>query len=122
MMIKKKSNPWARLKYLYILPVATIAITAFARPEISERMDEISSVKVNELTSIAKEKEVKSDEKLESPLYIIDGIKKSEADVQLIALETIESMHVWKGEEAVKKYGEAGKNGVVEIKLKKGGL
>ena len=122
MMIKKKSNPWARLKYFYVLPVTFVVVTAFARPEISERMDEISSVKVNELTSIAKEKEVKSDEKLESPLVLVDGVKKSEADIQLIAPETIESMHVWKGEEAVKKFGEEGKNGVVEIKLKKGGL
>ena len=42
MMLKEKSNPWARLKYLYILPVAAIAVTAFARPEISETAEEIS--------------------------------------------------------------------------------
>ena len=35
MMLKKKSNPWARLKYLYVLPLAVIAVAAFARPEIS---------------------------------------------------------------------------------------
>ena len=32
MMLKKKSNPWARLKYLYVLPLAAIAVAAFARP------------------------------------------------------------------------------------------
>ena len=37
MMLKEKSNPWARLKYLYVLPLAAIAVTAFARPEISEK-------------------------------------------------------------------------------------
>ena len=42
MMLKEKSNPWAKLKYLYILPVAAIAVTAFARPEISETAEEIS--------------------------------------------------------------------------------
>ena len=60
MMIKKKSNPWARMKYLYVLPLAAVAVAAFARPEVSNKLDEISSVKVNDLTSIVKAEEVKS--------------------------------------------------------------
>ncbi len=60
MMIKKKSNPWARLKYLYVLPLTAIAVVAFARPEVSNEFAEISSVKVNDLTSIVKMDEVKS--------------------------------------------------------------
>ena len=52
MMLKEKSNPWARLKYLYVLPLAAIAVTAFARPEISGKMDEISAVKVNDFVQI----------------------------------------------------------------------
>ena len=62
-MLKKKSNPWARLKYLYVLPLAAIAVAAFARPEISSELDEISAVKVNDLTAIMKTEEVKSLEK-----------------------------------------------------------
>ena len=57
-MLKEKSNPWARLKYLYVLPLAAIAVTAFARPEISEKVEEISAVKVNDLAAIV-EKRVK---------------------------------------------------------------
>ena len=52
MMIRKKSNPWARVKYLYVLPLAAVTVAAFARPEISEPLDEISSVKVNDLSVI----------------------------------------------------------------------
>ncbi|MCR8873204.1 M56 family metallopeptidase [Phocaeicola barnesiae] len=52
MMIRKKSNPWARAKYLYVLPLAAVTVAAFARPEISEPLDEISSVKVNDLSAI----------------------------------------------------------------------
>ena len=59
MMLKEKSNPWARLKYLYVLPLAAIAVTAFARPEISEKVEEISAVKVNDLEEIV---ETKSEE------------------------------------------------------------
>ena len=40
MMLKEKSSPWARLKYLYVLPVAAIAVTAFARPEVSNKVEE----------------------------------------------------------------------------------
>ncbi len=46
MMLTEKSNPWARAKYLYILPLAALAVTAFARPEVSAVADEISAVKV----------------------------------------------------------------------------
>ena len=60
MMMKKKSNPWARAKYLYVLPLATVAIAAFARPEVSNEANEISSVKVNDLASIVKAEEAKS--------------------------------------------------------------
>ena len=82
MMLKEKSNPWARLKYLYILPVAAIAVTAFARPEISEtaeeisrmsdalgmeqasllfsRLHDISAAKVNDLTAIVEAKVTKT--------------------------------------------------------------
>lgn len=48
MMLQKKSNAWARLKYVYILPLTAIAIAAFARPEISQSFEEISSVKVSD--------------------------------------------------------------------------
>ena len=60
MMLKGKSSPWARLKYLYVLPVAAIAVTAFARPEVSETVEEISAVKVNDLTAIVETKVAES--------------------------------------------------------------
>ena len=62
MMIKRKSNPWARMKCLYVLPLATLAVAAFARPEISAPLDEISDVKVTDLSAIVKADGVKSAE------------------------------------------------------------
>ena len=58
MMLKEKSSPWARMKYLYVLPVAAITLTAFARPEISNELNEISTIKANDITSILDAKEV----------------------------------------------------------------
>ena len=60
MMLKEKSSPWARLKYLYVLPLAAIAVTAFARPEVSETVKEISTVKVNDLSAIVETKVAES--------------------------------------------------------------
>ena len=37
MMLKKKSKPWMRSKALYILPVAVVALSAFATPELNNR-------------------------------------------------------------------------------------
>lgn len=60
MMLKEKSSPWACLKYLYVLPVAAVAVTAFARPEVSEKVEEISAFKVNDLAAIVETKVAES--------------------------------------------------------------
>jgi TonB family protein len=52
------------------------------------------------------------------PLIVKDGLIAENENVNNIPPETIESINVLKGESATKKYGEKGKNGVVEITLK----
>ena len=59
MMMKKKSNPWARMKYVYVLPLAAVAVAAFARPEVSNRLGEISSVDASLLVQTLQDKTVK---------------------------------------------------------------
>ncbi|MDR1005112.1 MAG: TonB family protein [Prevotellaceae bacterium] len=56
MMKREKSNQWARAKYFYVLPLAAVAVTAFARPEVSAVTSEISAVKVTDLTTIVETK------------------------------------------------------------------
>lgn len=41
-MFRKDSNPWMRTKGLYIIPVAVIALSAFATPELNNRVDAIT--------------------------------------------------------------------------------
>ncbi|MGB6083821.1 DUF6146 family protein [Moheibacter sp.] len=62
--------------------------------------------------------EVKSPD-LPKPLYFINGKQTNEAVVNELDPNTIESINVLKGEKAIEKYGEQGKNGLIEIKLKK---
>ncbi len=84
MMIKKKSNPWARLKYLYILPLAAASIAAFARPEVSNSLDEISSAKVSDLASIMKADGEKNVEKISKKKGLFKGTVLSDVDGQPI--------------------------------------
>ncbi|WP_372768340.1 M56 family metallopeptidase [Lutibacter sp.] len=53
-----------------------------------------------------------------NPLYILDGKEISKEELNKIDAKIIKSMNVIKGEEALKKYGDKGKNGVVEIVIK----
>ena len=59
MMLKKKSNPWARLKYCMCFHWQPLPWQPLPRPEISSELDEISAVKVNDLTAIMKPKRLK---------------------------------------------------------------
>lgn len=72
MMQKRKSNPWARAKYLYVLPLAAVAVAAFARPEISGESNQLSDAKVTDLAAIVKAKSV---ETLAPQDSVYDGVQ-----------------------------------------------
>lgn len=55
----------------------------------------------------------------ESTLIMVDGKSITQKEMADINPNTIESINVLKGESAIKKYGDKGTNGVVEITLKK---
>ena len=52
------------------------------------------------------------------PTYFVEGVKISEQEMKSIPTENIKSINILKGEEAIKKYVNDGKNGVIEISLK----
>ncbi|MAU27256.1 MAG: hypothetical protein CMH48_10025 [Muricauda sp.] len=52
-------------------------------------------------------------------LYFIDGKKATAKEVEKLSSEEIETINVWKGDKAVKKFGKKAKDGVVEITTKK---
>ena len=53
------------------------------------------------------------------PLILVDGKETDKKDFDKIAPNAIQSVNVWQGNDAVKKFNEKGKNGVIEIELKK---
>jgi len=56
MMLKEKSSPQARAKYIYILPLAALSVMAFARPEVSDASAVLTKAKVTDLWTIPQEK------------------------------------------------------------------
>ena len=48
MMSKQKSNPYSRLKYLYVLPLLALVVTVFANPQVQNEMNRISAVSIND--------------------------------------------------------------------------
>jgi hypothetical protein len=50
-----------------------------------------------------------------SPLYVIDGKVYTNDKIETVDPKNIESINVLKGKKATEKYGDKGKNGVIEI-------
>ena len=63
MMMKEKSHPWARLKYLYVLPLAAISMVAFAHTEAANNSNGVSEAKGTEVLANAQTLDEKSNEK-----------------------------------------------------------
>lgn len=141
MMTKEKSSKWACAKFLYVLPLAAVAVAAFARPEVSGVSNQLSSAKVTDLAALVKENKVEKTSVLpldtmvivtdtlklqgnvpnlaQHPLVVVDG-KPMEWDVfsKEITPDRIESITVLKDEQAA-AYGARGqKNGVMVIVTK----
>ncbi len=57
---------------------------------------------------------------LTRPSFYLDGVKITEKEMNAISVNDIASVNVLKGEQALKKYPEDGKNGVMIITTKKG--
>lgn len=49
MMLKQKSNPWAKAKYLIALPLAVLCVSCLSSPEASEITDQVSEGKVSDI-------------------------------------------------------------------------
>ena len=97
------------------LPIPTIKIGevngALTATLSSTSEFEIIEEKPNKITAKSSKKTL--------PIYVVDGKITSNITVKEMDTKNIESISVLKGESAIKKYGERGKNGVIEITTKK---
>jgi TonB-dependent Receptor Plug Domain/Gram-negative bacterial TonB protein C-terminal len=77
------------------------------------------SIAVAQDTSAVKIKRNDSATLKNTPLYLLNGIEIKQSDLNNLSPHDIEKVNVLKDSNAVKKYGNRGINGVVEIILKK---
>lgn len=84
----------------------------FARTEFCENADGTKTLKVYSKPADDQQTNEKK------PIYVLNGKPISEKEMKEIDPTEIDAITVLKGEKAVEKYGEMGKEGVVEITLK----
>jgi TonB family protein len=110
MMTFQTSHTIQKLKFLWVIP--GVIIIALACSELDEKYAETDAVESAELTTF----EIK-----EGMLYVIDGeIHEVHEKIihEVLQPEAIQSINVYKGDKALEKYGNIGKNGVIEIVTK----
>ena len=132
MMSNKKSSRLSAWKALYVFPLVGISLAASAETKFDYRYEEQSAVQRDSVVSTFTVKGSINLENLpkivvgvsdideNNPLYIVDG-KVAAADFNLKSIDpqTIEHVTVLKDKTTVEKYGDAAKNGVIIIELKK---
>lgn len=131
MMMKEKSHPWARLKYLYVLPLAAISMVAFAHTEAVNNSNGISEAKGTEVLANNQIPGVESSEN-EKVLIVVDGkltiqnaapadwANKGFANLIGVTPDEIAQMEVIKEPEILAQWNVPGATGAVLVTTKKG--
>ena len=130
MMMKEKSHPWARLKYLYVLPLAAISMVAFAHTEAANNSNGISEAKGTEVLANNQIPGVESSEN-EKVLIVVDGkltiqnaapadwANKGFANLIGVTPDEIAQMEVIKEPEILAQWNIPGATGAVLVTTKK---
>ena len=129
MMQKSKSSVWMRSKVLYIIPMATLALSAFATSEsVSPSGKEIAKNE-DKVIKISPSGQADGTKKVGSSVVfptdsnvvcLLDGKEASQETAKVLSPEEIESITVVKNPEAAASMGYPGKT-VQVIKTKKDG-
>ena len=105
-MLKKQTSPWARLKVLYVLPVAAVVLFAASCNNPKEEAEASETPEKMQLSS-------------NDALVIVDGIEMSAEAFKNLNPDDIDHIDVLKSESATSLYGPKGANGVVVVTTKK---
>lgn len=121
MMNQKKSNRWARLKSLFLFPLAAMTVATFAHPPI----DELKYSFLNDrglLTTVEMKREGYFTSSMkDSVLVVVDEQVKGYGEEALnsIPSEQIKSIQTVHSDDAIAEYGNQAKHGVILITMKK---
>ena len=122
MMLKQQTSPWARLKALFVLPVALVAVVAISCTSPKEKKDynKLSNVRVHGAEPFlvftfedSTEIHIKGEQ-----LNFDANPDFNHLEVCGLTSENIDAISVLQSEESKSLYGEAGKNGVIHFRVK----
>ena len=132
MMKRIKSNPWMRSKALYVIPVAVLALSAFATPKFVAPIK--GAVSIPDTTMLHVRGTTTTNGNAQ-PLIVLNGqiyeipedmkdinIEREEQFTKLlnVKVEDIESITVLQKDAAIAKWGDKGSNGVIVINTRSG--
>lgn len=106
--MKKQTSPWARLKVLYVLPVAALVLFAAS-------CDNPKEADAKQVPGII---ELEAPEAVD-PLFVVDGKVISAEEFKNLNQDDIDHVTVLKDKSATEIWGSRGENGVIEITTKK---
>lgn len=105
------------------LKLSNVTFITKDKQEVLNALEKKANVVIEKKTEDGTEKYIIVDSKVgkdaNKPTFYLDGVKITEKEMKAISPNDIESVNILKGENAIKKYPEDGKDGVVEIKLKR---
>ena len=127
-MLTQTSNPkYSYLRRVMLLPllvitISLVSIKVHAREKIEKKVEAIKENLISFVVDTTKPTiiNIKADtvNQQNKPVYFVDGVKITEVEMNAISADKIKSVNVLKGDKALKKYPNEGKNGVIEIVLK----
>ena len=95
-----------------------VVVTSKGKNSEVETDAEVVIVKLEDVSTEGSVVKIKGEVGEDEPLYIIDGEELSNSEFKKVRPKEIKAMTVLKGNDAIEKYGDKGKNGVILIKLK----
>ena len=117
MMLRKRSSRWAVARVLFVLPLAGLALGAFARTAYVFPDDK--GKKENVTILIRNAKIDPSDGKSGNPLILVDG--REVKSIDSLPADRIASVSVLKDSVSKVSYGEKGRDGVIIVTTKEDG-
>ena len=117
MMLRKRSSRWAVARVLFVLPLAGLALGAFARTAYVFPDDK--GKKENVTILIRNAKIDPSDGKSGNPLILVDG--REVKSIDSLSADRIASVSVLKDSASKVSYGEKGRDGVIIVTTKEDG-
>lgn len=100
----KKSNPMKKMKMILAAPAIVAFFTLF---------------QIETQAQIVKKENASDEQTKDSVIFLLDGKKISQEEVNQLPPDVIGSINVTKDEEAIQKYGDEAINGVIEISTTK---